>query len=153
MFTDYARAVESLAKKFPDIKKRQVVNILWEGTNSYIRTKWIDKGCDPEVIKWDKLVEYGLQYEQSEIQRKKEELRSVPVHTKKENRVAPRPPMASTSRHACETVNKITGEKGRKPPSRDKGHLNREEVEQLRAEGRCFNCKKEGHNARNCPDR
>ncbi|HEV7735870.1 MAG TPA: hypothetical protein VGO47_00615, partial [Chlamydiales bacterium] len=56
-FTDYTRAIESLANKFPDVRRRQVVNILWKGANSYIRTKWIDKGCDPEVTKWDRLVE------------------------------------------------------------------------------------------------
>ena len=72
-FVDFAREVESLASKFPDISKRQQVFIIWKGAAKYIRLKWIDHGMSPEDAHWSKLVRWASKFEAAEIQRKKEE--------------------------------------------------------------------------------
>jgi hypothetical protein len=72
MFRDFARDVEALAKRFPDVPKRQLVQIIWDGAQQFIRLKWIESGYSPESTRWKKLVQKAGRYEAAETLRVKE---------------------------------------------------------------------------------
>ncbi|KIJ48105.1 hypothetical protein M422DRAFT_248285 [Sphaerobolus stellatus SS14] len=71
-FIGFAREVENLASKFPDITKCQRTRILWKGAVKYLRLKWMDRGYSAENVKWSCLVKLGAKYEAVELQKRKE---------------------------------------------------------------------------------
>jgi hypothetical protein len=48
-----------LAKRFPDVTERHLVQIFWDGADQYIRVKWLDRGMSPEESSLDELVKIG----------------------------------------------------------------------------------------------
>lgn len=154
---DFARDIEALTKRFPDIPKRQRIQILWDGVQQYIRLEWVKAGYSPESTTWTKLVTRAARYEAAE------QLRIKEIHRNSNGGRTFDPPQhlnllqkGTTSPNKTET--KVSSKKENESGSRDKvapkkhrNPLTREELNQLRAEGRCFNCKQEGHDARNCP--
>jgi hypothetical protein len=60
---DFVREVESVAKKFPDVAERQLIQIFWDGVEQYIRVKWLDKGLSPEDDSLKRLIKWVLRFE------------------------------------------------------------------------------------------
>jgi hypothetical protein len=55
---DFIRDIRSLAKRFPDVTERHLVQIFWDGADQYIRVKWLDRGMSPEESSLEKLVKW-----------------------------------------------------------------------------------------------
>jgi hypothetical protein len=53
---DFIRDIRSLAKRFPDVTERHLVQIFWDGVDQYIRVKWLERGISPEDSSFEKLV-------------------------------------------------------------------------------------------------
>ncbi|KAF8145207.1 hypothetical protein K438DRAFT_1992048 [Mycena galopus ATCC 62051] len=60
---DFARNVQLLAKRVPDISKRQLVQIFWDGVERSIRVKWLDHGMNPEETSLKRLMRWAIQFE------------------------------------------------------------------------------------------
>ncbi|KAF8173395.1 hypothetical protein K438DRAFT_2051456 [Mycena galopus ATCC 62051] len=60
---DFARNVQFLAKRVPDISKRQLVQIFWDGVERSIRVKWLDHGMNPEETSLKRLMRWAIQFE------------------------------------------------------------------------------------------
>ncbi|TFY57697.1 hypothetical protein EVJ58_g6867 [Rhodofomes roseus] len=174
---DFVRELEKLASRFPDVTGRQLVQIFWSGVHQYLRLYLIERGLDPEVNTIDKMVKHAKRREDSYLAQLHEDREfEGKVAGRKwgrfQNRVnGPQPYKAKddTSKRSdsveAKNVN-IGKSKGNVPrqdgkssskPSKSSSHekrppkLSREERDRLRAEGRCFECKDTGHEARNCP--
>ncbi|HEV7737941.1 MAG TPA: hypothetical protein VGO47_11295, partial [Chlamydiales bacterium] len=142
-FIDFVRELENLADKFPDIGHRQRVNILWKGAHRYICAEWTKHDYNPESTRWDKLVARGKQYETAnQLYRQGD---TYPRNEKFMNQGYVKPIMKEKLKPGIETRIKSGGRIARSEKlSQNNGpKLTKEEVNQLRAEGRCFNCKKE----------
>jgi hypothetical protein len=59
---DFERDIETLAARFPDVSKRQIVQIFWNGINQYLRLHLIGKGLSPERSSIQKLVKYASRH-------------------------------------------------------------------------------------------
>jgi hypothetical protein len=171
---DYAREVENLAIRFPDVSEREVLQIFWEGIRPDLRCYLREKGLSPEKHSLEHLIKYAARREDAVEALKREEKawKGQPAGRRWgrfENRVeGPQPakgptqekgkgnqPAETQGNSGQNTVNKKEKEKKEqstsKPPQRPK--LSKEERDKLRAEQRCFSCKEVGHESRNCPKR
>jgi len=164
-FADFAREVENLADKFVDITKRQRVFIIWKGASRYIRLKWIDRGLSPEDVKWDKLLRYASKFEASELQRKKEETRTSHKHASDTDSEgedlelraegasgSEKESLSDVELHLNSGMPESEGsvEEASTNGYRPRIWLPDEEYRFLKEEGRCFRCKRRGHEARIC---
>ncbi|KIL54821.1 hypothetical protein M378DRAFT_18522, partial [Amanita muscaria Koide BX008] len=171
---DYARELESMALRFPDVTEREVTLIFWRGIKQYLRLSLIEKGMDPERTSLDRLIKYAKRREEAmEAKRREEAAWKGKPDGRPWGRFANRTdgPQAAKfndkdkkSDHKKDkdekSEKKDSSEKGdsqrsrrpdRRKPTRSK--LSKEERDRLRAEGRCFSCKDVGHESRNCPAR
>ncbi|EPS99935.1 hypothetical protein FOMPIDRAFT_1050268 [Fomitopsis schrenkii] len=137
-----------------------------------------EKGCSPERTPLDKMVKYAKRREDAYFLKQQEDRLfegRVPGRTwgRFRNRVdgpqsyTPKEAGSSTRRSGVEVKGINLGKRNnnqarssRAPPyassyPKDKRppKLSREERDRLRAEGKCFECKEAGHEARNCPQR
>jgi hypothetical protein len=64
---DFMREVESVAKRFPDVAERQLIQIFWDsdGVEQYIRVKWLDKGPSSEDDSPKRLIKWALRFEKA----------------------------------------------------------------------------------------
>lgn len=62
-FRDFARDVQTLAKRFPDVNKRQQVQIIWDGAAQYIRLEWMKACCSPESTSLKELIRRAIHFE------------------------------------------------------------------------------------------
>ncbi|KIJ55915.1 hypothetical protein M422DRAFT_239077 [Sphaerobolus stellatus SS14] len=171
LFIDFAREVENLAGKFPDVSKWQRIQIIWRGAQQYLRLKWLEHGLNPEKVKWRELIAWGTNIEAAQLQ-KERELRkprnggcdslfrnTKPRYDRQPGSSQPFKSGSSTPNRSSNqwTSSEVKAERNdfkNRSGRRDEGkRLTRQEMNELRAEGRCFNCRKEGHESRNCPDR
>ncbi|KIL54135.1 hypothetical protein M378DRAFT_19176 [Amanita muscaria Koide BX008] len=177
---DYARELESMAMRFPDVTEREVRDILWHGMNTYIRVHLIGKGLGPERTPLERLIKHAHRHEEAMDALKAEENAWKGKPTGRnwgrfENRVdGPKPAKQDRedtkvpeNREAKSTAQPSQKNEERKnsPQAQNcpnggfskrrepRSKWSKEEHEQLRAEGRCFSCKGEGHVSRNCPNR
>ena len=152
---NFAQDIEALTKRFPDIPKCQCVQILWDGVQQYIRLEWVKAGCSLESTTWNKLFTRAARYEAAEQLRIKESSRSSnggrtfktdkPKYIQKGPYIPPKTEARGFPKKEGESLSK-----NKPTPRTYRNQLTREELNQLHAEGHCFNCKKEGHDARNC---
>ncbi|KAJ7080840.1 hypothetical protein C8R44DRAFT_992383 [Mycena epipterygia] len=70
---DFVREIRALAKRFPDVTERHLVQILWDGVQQYLRVKWLDRGMSPEESSLDKLVKWAVRFEKSKEAMDREE--------------------------------------------------------------------------------
>ncbi|KAJ6533510.1 hypothetical protein B0H19DRAFT_1324230 [Mycena capillaripes] len=60
---DFARQVQSLAKRVPGINQRHLVQILWDGVEQKIRIRLLDKGMNPEDTSLKRLMKWAVRFE------------------------------------------------------------------------------------------
>lgn len=165
-FRDFARDIQTLAKRFPDVNKRQQVQIIWDGAAQYIRLEWMKACCSPERTSLKELIRRAIHFEAAELTKRKENgIYSMPEVSSMGNRgvearrttfirnapIAPVfngrqiPPFAPKANPTYKPAQSL--------PFGDRKRLTKAELNELRAQGKCFNCKQTGHDARNCPSR
>ena len=174
---DYAREVERLARKFPEINERIVVLKFWKGLHSELRQTMVLLKADPERNTLNEIVEIAQEGERSrderdeiakEDQNRRADAKRQPKRewTRFKNRTGGNknfkpgdkeeksPPGCSEKVRANMVSPQTTHEQKLKaaplPPHQQK-KLPRSKLDALRAEGRCFNCREVGHEQRNCP--
>ncbi|KAJ8456367.1 hypothetical protein ONZ51_g12171 [Trametes cubensis] len=172
---DFVRDIQQLAVRFPHVTDFQLVQIFWKGLNTHLRVYLIEKGLNPEKTKLDKLVKYAVRKEDAYTEARHEERSFTgkvpgrkwgrfdsrvegpeayqPDKNQREGAFAKNRPRTDRS---GQSDTKRTHTNAPKRPRREGGHsntLSREERDQLRAEGRCFNCRETGHQSSNCPAR
>ena len=69
---DYAREIEDLARKFPEMHERQVVLKFWNGLHGEIRGDLVMKGIDPERHGINKIVRNATRCEKVQDHRKRQ---------------------------------------------------------------------------------
>jgi hypothetical protein len=62
---DFVRDLRALAIRFPDVTDRNLVQILWDGAEQYIRIKWLERRMSPEESSFNKLEKWALRFEKS----------------------------------------------------------------------------------------
>lgn len=65
-FRDFAQDVEVLAERFPDVTKRQLVEIIWRGVVNYLQKEWSRAGLSREKTLLKELVKQGIRFETAE---------------------------------------------------------------------------------------
>lgn len=158
-FRDFARDVETQTKHFPDIQKRQLVQVIWDGAQQYIRLEWVKAGCSPESTPLTELVKKAVRYEAAESLRRRENNHGTYSNDSGSNSFGNKPLSSSLDKMKSGGRESDNGNKTKftRPTAgkfqERKPRLTKQEMNELRAQGRCFECKKEGHDARNCPTR
>ena len=175
---EFVRDIQHLAERFPDVTDIQLAHIFWNGVHQHLHLHLIEKGFSPERTMLDRMVPHAVRKERAYLQARKEERSfrgNVPGRSwgRFASRTAGSRPWNSGDGEKKDSANKKpTTESNasntkperaqperkqtdKKPPEKRerKNKLSKEELEQLRAEGRCFSCKKTGHESRSCPDR
>jgi len=175
---DYAREIEKLARRFEEITERTVVLTFWKGLNAEIRKHMVIMGANPELHGIGVMIQLAITGEkardQSDRITKSEQGRQTSDETRRpkrewtrfKNRTGgnkhydPGDKGEGSSQHRNDNVranavspqnsNQKPFERRNKPgPSQQK--LSRTKLDELRAEGKCFNCREKGHEQRNCP--
>ncbi|KAJ7764173.1 hypothetical protein DFH07DRAFT_1016808 [Mycena maculata] len=177
----FDRDIRMLAKRFPDVTERQLVQIFWDGAEQYIRAKWLDRGMSPEDTTLDKLSKWATRFEKSKEAMDREDRDWKPKPNNRtwgrfKNRTRGNEPWIPPKDHEDSPYNEDTRPKdtkagkgtGKAGPSsqnktpvndkfkpksknKDKPRLSEDELDRLRAEDRCLTCKETGHQSRNCP--
>ncbi|KAJ6558849.1 hypothetical protein DFH09DRAFT_1317108 [Mycena vulgaris] len=174
---DFAREIKSLAKRFPDVTERHLVQILWDGVDQYIRVKWLERGMSPEESTLEKLVKWALRFEKSKeaLDHEKRDWNPKPegrtwgrFKSRTRGNEPWTPPQEDKYEESAAKFNgKQTGKSGKTNQSSDKPAQNKpkgksgrtkdklspEEMDRMRAEDKCFTCGDVGHQSRNCPQK
>jgi len=170
---DYARDMEKLARKFKEANERTVVLAIWKGLNANIRKHMILMGIDPEIDDLNTVIDKALISEKARDQMErvsKESERYTGGETSKPKREWTRfknrsggsknfNPETSDSEPQTLTSDEVRANavspqnapeyKPKTGPSNKR--LPRAKLDELRAEGKCFNCQQPGHEQWNCP--
>ena len=172
--SEFIRDIELMAGRFPDVNKRSIIEIFWWGIRPALRVEVIKMGANPERSSLDTIVDCAIRAEDSileaELAQKKETVKEGRTWGRFANRSSgPRPyrPSREDGHQARgegrERVraNAVTPQP-RAGPSRTEGRhakraqrgkkISREKRDQLRAEGKCFQCEQQGHSQRDCPE-
>jgi hypothetical protein len=167
---EYSRELYRLSKRFREMTERTVVLKFWDGVNSDIRSKLIGKEVDPETANLNEIITQAENAEKR-IEAKKR-ARGKPTEgerpkpkrewTRFKNRTGGNKNFKPGGREDRPTQNKpenvranaispqnIPDRKGKGTPNQRK--LSRSKMDELRAQGRCFNCQEVGHEQHNCP--
>ena len=169
---DYARDLESMAVRFPDVTDREMTQIFWKGLHQHLRLNLIEKGMNPERTGFEKLVKYAQRREDAIETRKREERMWKDRSTGRcwgrfTNSVDEARPAQQGGADLSEDELLDSDEPGENEPTSSTGmesqnrnprwaprpRMSEEEWDRLRAEQRCFSCKEVGHESRNCPKR
>ncbi|KZV97945.1 hypothetical protein EXIGLDRAFT_810418 [Exidia glandulosa HHB12029] len=66
---DFAKDIENLSLRFPDVSSYTLKCVLWDGVDPYIRMFWMEKGRSLEFDEYDTLVAYAVRAENRETER------------------------------------------------------------------------------------
>ena len=163
---DYTREVKDLARKFKEMNERQVVLQLWKGLNTDLRGDMVLLGIKPKKCSLNSMIKMATRCKNSLDQQKQ--------YAKEEQKHQPEGGNNKPKREWTRFKNRNGGNKNFKPgesesakgslekiranatspqePQKDKpkpraNHkkLSRAKMDELRAKGRCFNCREKGH--------
>ena len=170
---EYARDIEKLARKFPEINERMVVLKFWKGLNSDLRQTMVLLGADPEINVLNEVIAKALESERSreerddiakEDQRRRTDVKHQPKRewTRFKNRTGgnkhfkpgdkeEKPSSSRPDKVRANAVSPQNTPEQKFKPKQPLNKLSRNKLDALRAEGRCFNCREVGHEQRNCP--
>ncbi|EUC56404.1 Pol polyprotein/retrotransposon, putative, partial [Rhizoctonia solani AG-3 Rhs1AP] len=168
-FTDYLRHLKRLQRRLPDITDRNLCIKLWETVHTYIRVKWTEAGLAQEVTDLETLTEMAERFEAAEEIKRRSQPRSWQQRNGQQgnsrlNQTNQQPqtkapehnPKGESSKQGSNSKAQ-NGKAKEKPksdkPRSDKTKMSREERDELRAAGKCFNCKEHGHTVKDCPSR
>lgn len=176
----YAREIELLSARFPEMNERTVVIKFWEGLNSELREIMAFGGVDPEITAYGDLVRRADDAERARDQRhlersiKPEGAKQAPKRewgrfkNNNNRNYNSRTGGSSNGRYVDREEKSISNRSDRiranavSPPNdktqrqrpeiqrQNKKHTPNPKMDVLRAEGRCFNCHEIGHEKRNC---
>lgn len=176
---DYGTQLKMIAGRVPDIASNPMTIRLqyWDGALPYIRTKWIENGFTAETTPINTLEIAAELYEQAhnlnQIESEKESGRSFSRYRNRNpqkwqneqssNDDESEDDPDSNSEQSYDEYpehrqDEFNGQGMRDSNSRGKHRQNtnrksQEEIAALRAEGRCFECEKPGHRAKDCRSR
>ncbi|KAG8908259.1 hypothetical protein FRB99_008324 [Tulasnella sp. 403] len=176
---EFLREVRTLGQQLPDVDDVQMRLRFWAGSKGYLRVKWAESGYDPENNSLSELEEAAERFEQADYLRRKEENRVAGNSKHDHRRRHERRDQSRSQRHRKDEdrdsdslqvarIGLPNGQKKKMGPKRDakydsrkarlnvkaKGpRLSRTEMDELRAEGKCFECREVGHRANDCPKR
>jgi len=172
---EYARDVEKLARRFKEVNERTVVLTFWKGLNAEIRKHMVLLGANPETDSIGVMINLAVVSEKALDQldritkndqgRQSTEEKHRPKRewTRFKNRTGGNKHYKPGDRENQNAPDKVRAnavspqnsnqrpfeQRPRAGPSQQK--LSRAKLDELRAEGKCFNCKEKGHEQRNCP--
>jgi hypothetical protein len=171
--TDFARDIELMADRFPDVNARGKTEILWNGLQQQIRTRAVELGVHPERSSHEKIIKYATRAEDAIVEAANQLKASREGRTwgRFANRVdGPRPYRPSgddsrTKRHGSDGMDRVRAnavtpqpraESSRQGERRSQGprqgkKVSRARMDQLRSEGKCFQCEQPGHMQKDCP--
>lgn len=162
-FRDFARDVQTLAKCFPDVNKCQQVQIIWDGALQYIRLEWMKVSCSPESTSLQELIKRAIHFEAAVlIQCKENSSYTVSRVNTVFNQVMPLrlTPNVRMQRNnsfvqgksitLSTSGNSFNNNKSMVLVINNRKRLTKTELNELCAQGKCFNCKQVRHDARNC---
>ncbi|KAJ7436298.1 hypothetical protein B0H11DRAFT_2256294 [Mycena galericulata] len=171
---EYRTDLEVLADSIGDITTRGLVVQFWDGANYEMRRRWAGDGFDPETSNLDELEAAAVIYEHA-IKVEKAQKPDNADGSKKDKDDEPRNGKGQKSKKnprgpRQEGGNKDTGPKkvqndagggqssgGNKDNSKaknggNKSHkLSKEQMNEYRAQGKCFTCAETGHLSKDCP--
>ncbi len=172
---DFLRELEHLAVRFPDVTDQQLTRIFWKGLHKYLRVHLIEKGFDPESTKLARLVKHAARRERAYHEARKEERefegevpgRSWGRFSNRARDPTPYKPPSGQPQKPSKLGNNSSQQtrphnhsprgqnpsRSQPPRAERRDRLPREELDRLRAEGRCFTCRETGHESRNCKAR
>lgn len=62
----FSRDLKVMARRFPDVGQRQLIQVLWEGVHRYVRAKWHEYGFNIDENTYDELVQSAEAFERAE---------------------------------------------------------------------------------------
>ncbi|EJD37457.1 hypothetical protein AURDEDRAFT_173428 [Auricularia subglabra TFB-10046 SS5] len=177
---EFARDLKIMARRFPDIGKRQMVQVLFEGVHNYIRQKWHEFRYNLDENTYDELVAAAEHFEKRERARTGEDKSaalparwtgsrgpadrasnwrqrpaSTPVQVSTAGAAIRKPRAQTTVRSSAVGFSGRSATHGSNQGTRGRGfsgHASPQEPpSRVLAEGKCFVCKEPGHIGRNCP--
>ena len=169
---DYYKDIEIMADRFPDVNERGKIEIFWWGMHQAIRAEIIKMGAHQErstleeIAKCAVLAEESLNASGMQLNRDTRGWGRFANRTDGPKPYRPSNGEGSSGRNTGRErvrANAVTPqpEGGPSKPnnrSRDNGRkrfgrkVSRAKRDELRAEGKCFQCERVGHSQRDCPD-
>ena len=172
--TEFIRDIELMAGRFPDVNRRGIIDIFWWGIHQSIRVEVLRMGAHPERSSLDTIVKCAVRAEdsivESELQEQKENPREGRTWGRFANRTSGpkpyRPPREADKQYKADGKERVRANavtpQPQAGPSRTEGgrprhvrkgkKISKEKRDQLRAEGKCFQCEQTGHSQRDCPE-
>jgi len=158
-----------MAERFPDINERGIIEIFWWGILQPIRTKILEMGINPEHSSLDKMVKYAARAEDGIREMNTQRDNSGRTWGRFDNRMSgPKPYRPSgddgksngegqervrANAMTPQPANSSSRPNHRGPNGKQRGRkISRAKRDELRAEGKCFQCERTGHSQRDCPE-
>ena len=169
---DFYKDIEIMADRFPDVNERSKIEIFWWGIHQPIRAEVLKMRVGPERSSFDEIVECAIMIEESLNESNAQLNRDARSWGRFANRDdGPKPYRPSSEGNTGRNTgrdrvrsNAVTPQPESGPSrtnNRDRGdnktkrfgkRISRAKRDELRAEGKCFQCEKTGHSQRDCPD-
>jgi len=170
---DYARDMEKLARKFKEVNERTVVIAFWKGLNMDLRKHMILMGVDPEIDDLNTVLDKALISEKARDQTDRmsketerqgggESSKTKREWTRFKNRTGgtknykpgnkdDKPQNTKSDKVRANAISPQNTPDYKSRSGSNQKRLPRAKLDELRAEGKCFNCRQPGHEQRNCP--
>jgi len=168
---EFIRDIEIMADRFPDVDERSIIGIFWWGMNQPIRAGIIEIGINQERSPLDKIVECAVRAEgeirEASAQRNRDLLgwgtfahrNDEPRPNRWSNREGSSRRNGGREQVRANTVTPQQGESQQRASNRNREgnrkwfgrKISRPIWDELRADGKCFQCERPGHLQRACP--
>ncbi|KAF7314958.1 CCHC-type domain-containing protein [Mycena indigotica] len=174
---EYNRKLEAIANSIGGIRKQDYVRQFWRGADLMMRTNWAYDGYTQETAKLKQLIKTGINYQMSKKigdQEKKTDndggASGNRKDTKRESKFRDRkrgsrqegarndnsekPDKSQSKPQQRRSNNDQRTQSGSRDKPRDKKRhtLSKEEMNEYRAQGKCFTCGSTGHLSKDCPE-